>query len=280
MTPEPRNIFTVDVEDYFHPTEVQRHVPIDAWDSVPSRVEQTTRRFLRLLHRRHTRATFFVLGWVARKFPALVREIQRDGHEIACHSFAHQLVYALGPDAFRRDTLDAVDAIASASGAPPRAYRAPSFSITADSPWALDTLVQCGFTHDSSVFPVRHERYGIPGFSRRATTVATPSGPILEVPLATVELRPGAAAPVAGGAYLRLLPYRYTAAGLRRLNREGAPACIYTHPWEIDPDQPRLARGFASRLRTYGGLSGMEAKLDRLLAEFSFDSLGAVFPRS
>lgn len=279
MTPDLRNIFTVDVEDYFHPTEVQKNVPLDQWDSLPSRVEQTTRRFLRLLDRHHARGTFFILGWVAQKFPALVREIQKDGHEIGCHSHHHQLVYDLGPDAFRRDTMAAVDAIASAAGVTPRCYRAPSFSITAATPWALDILVQCGFTHDSSIYPVRHERYGIPGFSRLATTaLTTPSGPIVEVPLATVELRPGADAPVAGGAYLRLLPYRYTAAGVRRLNREGAPACIYTHPWEIDPDQPRLARGFISRLRTYTGLGGMEAKLDRLLSDFSFDTLGSVFP--
>jgi polysaccharide deacetylase family protein (PEP-CTERM system associated) len=143
--------------------------------------------------------------------------------------------------------------------------------------WALEVLVECGFTHDSSIYPIMHDRYGIPGFGRHAQTLDTPAGSILEIPVATVVLSKRQVAPVGGGGYLRLLPYRYTAAGIRRVNEEeGKPACIYFHPWELDPDQPRLASGMVSRARTYRGLEGMVQKLERLLKEFSFSSLVAV----
>jgi polysaccharide deacetylase family protein (PEP-CTERM system associated) len=271
------NVMSVDVEDYFHPTEVQAHLGPSSWDSLPSRVESATMRTLDLLEEHKTSSTFFVLGWVAERYPHLIRSIAAAGHEIGCHSYAHQLVYDLTPAEFRKDTLRAVEVIEAACGVRPRAYRAPSYSITKRSLWALEILADCGFTHDSSIYPIAHDRYGIPGFERHTQILHTPAGPICEMPVATASLGSGRIAPVGGGAYLRLLPYRYTAAGIRRVNeREGMPACIYLHPWELDPEQPRLARSSISRFRTYAGLRSMAGKLSRLLSEFSFSTLTAV----
>jgi polysaccharide deacetylase family protein (PEP-CTERM system associated) len=258
---------------------VQPFAPPGRWDSLPSRVEANTRLLLEILDRRRVRATFFVLGWVAERFPALVREIAAAGHQIGCHSYEHQLVYDLGPQRFREDTLLALDAIEAACGVRARAYRAPSYSITRASMWALDILAECGFTHDSSIYPVAHDRYGIEGFPRHAHRVETAYGPLVEAPAASVALTPHWVVPSGGGAYLRLLPYRYTAAGIRRLNRvERQPAIIYTHPWEFDPAVPRLAQGRLSRWRTYGGLAGVRAKFERLLDEFDFTSFDEVHP--
>jgi polysaccharide deacetylase family protein (PEP-CTERM system associated) len=273
------NVLSVDVEEYFHPTEVQPFVDPGRWGEYPSRIEAQTERILELFERRRAKATFFVLGWVAEHRGGVLRAIRSAGHEIACHSYAHRLVYSLGHTEFRRDTERAVAAIEDACGVRPTAYRAPSYSITRESLWALEVLAGCGFTHDSSIYPIAHDRYGIPGFDRHACILLTPSGPIEEVPVATARVWPGLVTPIGGGAYLRLLPYRYTAAGIRRLNREERkPACIYIHPWELDPSLPRLARGRVSRLRTYAGIEGMPGKLDRLLAEFQFASLREVHP--
>jgi len=273
------NALTIDLEEYFHPSEVQTSAGIDHWTVLPSRVAAQTKVILDLLDNRQVQATFFVLGWVAKNHPSIVREIVSRGHEIGCHSFAHQLVYNLTPQQFREDTRRAVGAIEDACGVSACAYRAPSFSITEKSWWALEILVECGFTHDSSIYPICHDRYGIPGFPRNSHTIQTPSGSITEIPIATVELSPGKFAPVGGGAYLRLLPYSYTAAGIRRINEhEKQPACIYFHPWELDPSQPRMARGFLPQLRTYTGLRSMAGKVDRLLSTFSFSSMGVVYP--
>jgi polysaccharide deacetylase family protein (PEP-CTERM system associated) len=214
---------------------------------------------------------------VARRHGRLLREIAAAGHEIASHGYRHRLVYEMSPAEFRRDTEDASCMIEDACGMRPRAYRAASYSITAEAWWAMEILAECGYTHDSSIYPIAHDRYGIPGYPRHAHVVTTPSGPILEVPIATALLSNGGVAPVGGGAYLRLLPYFYTAAGIRRINRiEGEPACVYFHPWELDASQPRLARGILSRFRTYAGIRGMPGKLDRLLSDFEFAGLSAV----
>jgi polysaccharide deacetylase family protein (PEP-CTERM system associated) len=274
-----RNIISIDVEEYFHPTEVQVAAPENQWGRLPSRVDGQTRQILDLLAEKNVRGTFFILGWVAERHPDLIRAIAAQGHEIACHSYSHRLVYHLTPSQFREDTVRAVSVIEDVAGVTPRAYRAPSYSITRESLWALEILVECGFTHDSSIYPIAHDRYGIRGFERHAHILQTPSGPIREVPIATVRLPGGRVAPIGGGGYLRLLPYRYTAAGIRRTNRvESQPACIYFHPWEIDPDQPRLASGSIARMRTYTGLRSMRGKLKRLLAEFRFSPLTAIHP--
>jgi polysaccharide deacetylase family protein (PEP-CTERM system associated) len=273
------NVLSVDVEEYFHPTEVQPFVDSSRWAEYPSRIEAQVERVLELFERRGAKATFFALGWVAEHHGSVLRAIRSAGHEIACHSYAHQLVYRLNPTDFQRDTERAVAAIEDACGVAPAAYRAPSYSITRDSLWALEVLAAGGFTHDSSIYPIAHDHYGIPGFNRHAHVILTPSGAIEEIPIATAKVWPGMVTPTGGGAYLRLLPYRYTAAGIRRINRdECKPACVYFHPWELDPDLPRLAHGRVSRLRTYAGIEKMRAKLDRLLAEFQFASLRQVHP--
>jgi len=273
------NILSVDVEEYFHPTEVQGATPFEHWASLPSRVERQTVQLLEVLERHDVRGTFFVLGWIAERHAALIRRIAAAGHELGCHSYAHRLVYELTPVEFGQDTRRAVKAIEDAAGVTPRIYRAPSFSITSQSYWALEILVECGFTHDSSIYPIQHDRYGIPGFGRHAQTLSTAAGPIMEVPAATVRLPGNRIAPVAGGGYLRLLPYRYTAAGIRRINQdERMPACVYLHPWEMDPAQPRLALAWSSRLRTQAGVRGMRSKVERLLRDFRFSTLGAVHP--
>lgn len=272
------NALTIDVEEYFHPTEVQKGIGIDSWPALPSRVETQTRRIIDLLAEKNTKATFFLLGWVAEHHPSVARAIVSAGHEVACHSYWHQLVYNLTPEEFRTDTRRAVAAIEDACGVSPRAYRAPSYSVVSKSLWALEILVEEGFTQDSSIYPISHDRYGIPGFRRHAHMLNTPSGPIQEIPIATALVSQDKLAPVGGGAYLRLLPYRYTAAGVRRVNvEEGERACIYFHPWEIDPEQPRIARGLISRLRTYSGLGSMYEKVSRLVTDFKFTTLSAAY---
>jgi polysaccharide deacetylase family protein (PEP-CTERM system associated) len=274
------NALTIDVEEYFHPAEIQASVGPEQWETLPSRVEDQVLQVLELLAQNRVTATFFILGWVAERHPRCVKAIVAAGHEIGCHSYAHQLVYRMTPSAFRRDTMRAVHAIEDACGVSPWIYRAPSYSITGKSLWALETLIECGFTHDSSIYPISHDRYGIPGFERHAHVIHTPSGPIHEIPAATVRIARNRVMPVGGGAYLRLLPYRYSSAGIRRLNREEEkPACIYFHPWEIDPDQPKLASGAIARLRTYSGMKGMAGKLDRLMSDFQFSTIGAVYGR-
>lgn len=272
------NSLTIDVEEYFHPTEVRRFVDPQEWTGLPSRVEQQTERILELLRGKNTKATFFVLGWVAKRHPKLLRSLVDEGHEIGCHSYAHELVYRLTPDGFRQDTMEAVSAIADAVGKRPRIYRAPSYSITAESLWALEILAECGFTHDSSIYPISHDRYGMPGTPRHMHVIETPAGAITEIPIATAQLPNKNVIPIGGGGYLRMLPYCYTAAGIRRVNaEERQPVCIYLHPWEIDPDQPRLASGRIARARTYFGLKGMFGKLERLVSEFQFSTLTSVY---
>jgi polysaccharide deacetylase family protein (PEP-CTERM system associated) len=272
------NALTVDVEEYFHPTEVQSGVTASQWGTLPSRVSDQVARILDLFEAHQATGTFFILGWVAQRRPAVIRAIAAAGHEVGCHSYHHRLVYALTPEEFRADTRQAVAAIEDACGVTPVAYRAPSYSITKESLWALEVLAEEGFTQDSSIYPIAHDRYGIPGANRHAHVIETPSGPIQEIPIGTVKLSNGRVAPIGGGGYLRLLPYRYTAAGIRRVNRdENQPVCLYFHPWEIDPDQPKLARGVIARGRTYIGVKGMIGKLDRLMTEFEFSSLGKVY---
>jgi polysaccharide deacetylase family protein (PEP-CTERM system associated) len=271
------NVLTVDVEEYFHPNEVQPYLDPTGWGSLPSRIDYQVSQVLDLFQEKATKATFFILGWVAEHHPRTVAAIAAAGHEIGCHSYAHELIYKQTPAQFRRDTERAVAAIENACGATPRVYRAPSYSITRESFWALEILVECGFTHDSSIYPIAHDRYGIPGFERHPHVIETPSGPIHEFPIATVQLGKDQIAPVGGGAYLRLLPCRYTRAGIRRVNREeGKPVCIYLHPWEMDPGQPHMARGMVARARTYTGIRGMSRKMSQLLAEFQFSTLTSV----
>jgi polysaccharide deacetylase family protein (PEP-CTERM system associated) len=273
------NALTVDLEESFHATEVQNSIGEKSRASLPSRIEFQLNKTLALLETKKVSATFLVLGCVAEHHPKLIRKIAVAGHEIGCHSYGHRLVYDLTPSEFRSDTRRAMHAIEDACGFTPRIYRAPSYSITQKSMWALEILIECGFTYDSSIFPISHDRYGIPGFDRRPHLIATPSGTIMEVPVATVSAARQNVLPIGGGGFLRLLPYRYFSAGIRRTNQtEKLPVCIYFHPWELDAEQERLPLGLISSLRTYTGLAGMQRKIERLLDEFEFSNMSAVYP--
>ena len=276
VQPTVLNAFTVDVEDYFQVSSFERVVVRSQWGEFESRVVANTQRLLDLLGSRGVRGTFFILGWVADRFPQLLRDIHAAGHELACHSYWHRLVYDQTADEFRSDLRRAKQAIEDAAGCPVTAYRAPSFSITRRSLWALEILVEEGFTLDSSVFPTRHDRYGIPGAEARLHRLQTPAGPIWEFPLAIRSLGPWQL-PVSGGGYFRLYPFAWTRWSLAGLNHMGRPFSFYVHPWEVDPQQPRIAGASRlSRFRHYVNLGTTESKLDRLLASFRFGTMAEV----
>jgi polysaccharide deacetylase family protein (PEP-CTERM system associated) len=272
------NALTIDVEDYFHPNAMDGAVSPADWDRLPPRVERNTLRLLDLLEAQHVHATFFVLGWVAERWPQLVVEIDRRGHEVASHGYAHRLVYRQEPSQFRADIKRGKAVLEDRLGAPVVGFRAASYSLIESTLWALDILIEEGFTWDSSIFPIRHDIYGIPGFSRIPVTIQRPGGAIVEIPATTVRFL-GRNWPVAGGGYFRLLPYSVTRRALRHLNRrEGIPAIVYLHPWEIDPQQPRLAAAATSRFRQYANLRVTETRLLRLLQEFRFGPIRAALP--
>jgi len=274
------NAMTIDVEDYFQVSAFDGAVSREAWDSHPLRVVANTRRLLGLFDEFGVKATFFVLGWVAERCPGLVAEIAAAGHELASHGHGHRLVYELTPDAFREDVRRAKRTIEDQSGQVVRGYRAPSYSITRQSLWALDVLLDEGYTYDTSIFPIRHDRYGIPDAPRHAHALRRSAGLLLEAPPSTVRVG-SVNLPVAGGGYFRLLPYRWTQWGIRRINRhEGQPAVFYLHPWEIDPDQPRIRASALSRFRHYRNLGQTEPRLRRLLSEFRFAPLARLVDRA
>jgi polysaccharide deacetylase family protein (PEP-CTERM system associated) len=269
------NSLTVDVEDYFQTEAMSAVVSRDQWNHMPTRVDRNTKLLFDLLATHNVRATFFFLGWVAEKFPVLVREAVRRGHEVGCHSYWHRLVYRCTPDEFRKDTCRAKQAIEDAGGVPVLGYRAPNFSFIKGTEWAPEILASLGFKYDSSVYPVRHDIYGNAGAPRLPCRIA--HGALMEFPIATITLVKNNF-PVGGGAYLRILPYRYTSWGLSQLNRVDAlPAVVYIHPWEIDSGQPRLPARASSRLRQYTGLRTTARKLERLLADFRFAPIKEVF---
>jgi polysaccharide deacetylase family protein (PEP-CTERM system associated) len=263
------NALTVDVEDYFHVSVFDGIVPRHQWDRLESRVCRNTDRLLEIFGDVDVRATFFVLGWVAERFPDLVRRISAAGHEIASHGYAHRLVYDQSPSEFRADVRRAKALLEAASGQVIRGFRAPSYSITPRSLWALDILIEEGHRYDASIFPILHDRYGIPVSSRRPYRVERQSGAIIEFPASTVRLGPSNL-PIGGGGYFRILPYPWTRWGISRLNAAEEPAIFYLHPWEIDPDQPRLPVGRLGRFRHYRNLHKTEGRLRALLREFSF----------
>ena len=270
------NVLTIDVEEYFHPNAMDAAVSPEQWEALPHRVEANTHRMLDLLSEYGVRATFFVLGWVAERWPGLVKEIARRNHEVACHGYAHRLVYKLGPAGFRDDVARGKCVLEECLGAPVTGFRAASYSIIASTLWALEILVEEGFTYDSSIFPIRHDLYGIPGFNRFPVTVRCAAGDIVEIPPSTVRVW-GGNWPVAGGGYFRLLPYWVTSRSIRRINtHDGYAAMVYVHPWEIDIDQPRLGAKATSRFRQYTNLRATEPRLRRLLSEFRFAPIAEV----
>jgi polysaccharide deacetylase family protein (PEP-CTERM system associated) len=276
VTEDMRNALTVDLEDYYHVTAFADRVSPDEWGSYASRVESNTQHLLDLFAACRCSATFFTLGWVAERYSALLRGIIEVGHEIACHSHSHRLVYSLSREEFREDTRKAKCALEDACGRAVVGYRAPSFSITSESLWAFEILAELGFRYDSSVFPVRHPNYGIPRSPRFPYVVQTPAGDVVEFPLATLAVN-GRRSPFGGGAYLRFLPEWYTRWAIGYVNsKEAIPVCVYLHPWEIDPHQPKMRGSLLARIRHYVGLGTTERKLTNLLRGIEFRGLGRI----
>ncbi|AOY90149.1 polysaccharide deacetylase [Marinobacter salinus] len=266
---------SIDVEDYFHVAALSGVISPDQWDSLPSRVEQNTERLLSLFDRHGVKATFFVLGWVAERFPDLIRKLSDHGHEIASHGYSHQLIYNQSPEVFREETLRSKGILEDITGNAVDGYRAASYSITRQSLWALDILSEAGFTWDSSIFPIRHDRYGIPDSPRAPYSIETANGNIIrEFPLTTAQIM-GLSIPAAGGGYFRQFPYPVFRYLFRNASGFGErPQMFYLHPWEIDPDQPRYSNAsWFSRFRHYTNLDLCYGRLERLLRDFRFGTV-------
>lgn len=270
------NALSVDVEDWFQVGAFENVIAKADWDRLPQRVERNADAVLSLFDEAGAKATFFTLGWVAERHPALIRRIVAAGHEIASHGWDHDRVFTLTAEAFRADLRRAHAAIADAAGVAPTGYRAPSFSIDARTPWAHAVLAEEGYRYSSSVAPVAHDHYGWPEAPRFAYRPLADS-PLIELPVTTVELA-GRRLAAGGGGFFRLLPYRFSSWAIGRVNRaEGRPAIFYFHPWEIDPGQPRVAGApLRSRLRHYSRLSAMRPKLLKLLRDHRWTRTDAV----
>lgn len=274
------NAFSIDVEDYFQVAALASAVEFSSWSEREPRVERNTDLILELLAQSGVRGTFFVLGWIAERHPGLVRRIAAGGHEIASHGWSHRLIYEQSPQEFRAETERSKQLLEDLAGCAVTGYRAASFSITARSLWALDVLIDAGFEYDSSIFPIRHDRYGIPGAAPRPSLVSAPSGRrIVEFPMSAADFL-GLKVPVSGGGYFRILPYWLTRSGLRQINRAGSPFTFYLHPWELDPAQPRFEVKWFSRFRHYTNLHRTESRLRALLGQFAFAPMREVLARS
>jgi polysaccharide deacetylase family protein (PEP-CTERM system associated) len=274
--PASAHIFSVDVEDYFQVVAFERIVDRASWGRYPSRVEANTDRLLELLDRRGVRGTFFTLGWVALRFPGLVRRIAAQGHEVASHGQLHRRVTTLTPDEFRADIRESKAALEDASGQPCLGFRAPSFSIIPRTAWALDILIEEGYRYDSSLFPIRRPDYGFPDALPQPFRLSCASGTLLELPLATMHLA-GFRLPAAGGGYLRQFPYGAIRRAFAQWEARGVSAMFYIHPWEYDPEQPRLRCGALTALRHYRNLDRTWPRMERLLGEFKFTSAAERF---
>lgn len=263
-----RHAFTVDVEDWYQAIPAAPEVRAAARPRLPRAMDT----LLELLDRHGVKGTFYWLGPPAVEHPELLRRTAEAGHEIGCHGWSHDLIYTMTPERFREETRRAVDAITAVTGAPVTTYRAAYFSITRQSLWALDVLAELGFRCDSSIFPVRNWRYGIPDWEPRTSVVQTQAGPITEVPITTRRVL-GRNLPASGGAYLRIYPYAVTRANFRAAQAEGRPVVFYIHPWELDPDHPRVPFPWKPRLTHYANLRSTVPKLERLLRDFAFTTL-------
>jgi polysaccharide deacetylase family protein (PEP-CTERM system associated) len=271
------NALTIDVEDYYHVAALASVIRFEDWERCESRVERNVSRLLDLLDEHGAKATFFVLGWVAERYPHLVPAIHSRGHEVASHGYAHQLIYTQTPGKFREETRRSKHLLEDAIGQPILGYRAASYSITKESLWALEILQDEGFRYDSSIFPIHHDRYGIPGAPRFCHIVKGQRGAgLVEFPPSTVRVA-RVNLPIAGGGYFRIFPYAFTRWGIRRINtKEHQPAIVNLHPWEIDPGQPRIRVHPAARFRQYFNLEKTEQRLIRLLRDFRFGTVSAV----
>jgi polysaccharide deacetylase family protein (PEP-CTERM system associated) len=266
---------TIDVEDYYHVSAFGKVISPDQWDQWPSRVVNNTEKLLSLFDRKNIKATFFVLGWVAERHPELIQKIHQQGHEIASHGYSHQLIYKQTPEVFREETAKSKQILEDLIQTPVTGYRAASYSITRQSLWALDILGDLGFTWDSSIFPVHHDRYGIPDSPREPYKIITTNGhSITEFPLTTAKVF-GQSVPAAGGGYFRQYPYQLSRWLFDRASlKQTRPQMFYLHPWEIDPEQPKIPdAGWLSNFRHYTNLHRCEARLEQLLDDFNFSSV-------
>ncbi len=261
--------FTVDVEEYFQVSAMEPHVPRSAWESIESRIDVGMERLLGLLERHDARGTFFVLGWLAERRPDVARAIVDAGHELASHGWDHARVTTITPEQFRESVRRSKAVLEQIGGVEVTGFRAPSFSIVPGLEWALDVLVEEGYTYDSSLFPVARRGYGYPAGGRDPYWIDCPSGTLIEIPPATLR-RFGMNLPAAGGGYLRLLPLGLTRAAVVAAERRNAPATLYIHPWELDPAQPRLAVPWTTAIRHYRGLEQTEHRLEQLLAAYTY----------
>ncbi|MCS7101001.1 MAG: DUF3473 domain-containing protein [Burkholderiaceae bacterium] len=269
------NALTIDVEDYFQVWALSPYIDRARWEQMPCRVERNVERLLQMLQEHRARATFFTLGWIAQRYPGVVRSIVAAGHELASHGYAHLRANEQSPAEFKADIERAKAVLEDVAGVPVRGYRAPSFSIGKGNLWAFDAIAAAGYRYSSSVYPVRHDHYGIPDAPR--TPHRLDNG-LIEIPVTTAVVF-GRNVPAGGGGYFRLLPYRVSRWLIRQVNeRERRPAIFYMHPWEIDPAQPRVARvGLKTRFRHYVNLHRTEARLKRLLSDFRWDTVTSAF---
>lgn len=269
------NALTIDVEDYFQVSALASHFPKDVWNTTPCRVERNVDRILEMLAQSGARGTFFTLGWIAERYPELVRRIAAEGHELASHGYAHERASDQSPEAFLADIKLAKVVLEDIAGCAVRGYRAPSFSVGLSNPWAHGCIEEAGYAYSSSVYPVKHDHYGVPDAPRFPYMVGAG---LVEIPITTVR-RFGRNWPVGGGGYFRLLPYPVSAWGIRKVNQEDRkPAIFYFHPWEIDPGQPVVREASAkARFRHYVNLAQTEARLQRLLQDFSWGRMDEVF---
>ncbi len=269
------NALSVDVEDYFQVSAMAPYIARSDWDAIPCRVERNVDRLLALFQQNNAQATFFVLGWIAERYPAMVRRIAASGHEVASHGYAHLRATEQSPDDFLADIVRAKKILEDIAAVAVLGYRAPSFSVGKVNPWAFDSIARAGYRYSSSVYPVKHDHYGIPDaprFPYRSREA------LVEIPITTVRVL-GRNLPAGGGGYFRLAPYALSSWAIRRVNeREGRPAIFYLHPWEIDPEQPRVREaGLKTRFRHYLNLKRMESRLARLTSEFRWGRIDRAF---
>jgi polysaccharide deacetylase family protein (PEP-CTERM system associated) len=271
------HFFTVDVEEYFQVRALESAIKRTDWASQPSRLERSIDALLDTLERHEARGTFFVLGWIARHRPHVVRAIADAGHEIASHGFWHERVTTLDPEAFREDVCTSKRVLEDLISAPVIGYRAPNFSIVPGLEWAFDVLAEEGYRYDSSLFPVRRRGYGYPNSGSAPHVRQVSGGTLAEFPLATTSIL-GYPVPAAGGGYLRHFPLAVVQRAFREATSRAEPATFYIHPWELDPEQPRLPVSMLNRVRHYRGLGDTLNRIDKLLHEFRFDTLDSYLP--
>lgn len=266
------HLFSIDVEEHFQVSAFERFVPRSAWESQPSRVAGNTHRLLDLLAEHQATATCFTLGWVAERCPSLIRRMVAEGHELGSHSWSHSRVTALTQAEFREEVRRSKATLEAVGGAPVRGFRAPSFSIVPGVEWAFDVLLEEGYEYDSSLFPIRRPGYGYPSAPSEPHQLVRPGGTLLELPMTTLKVGP-VRIPAAGGGYLRQFPFPLIRSAFRQHQARGVPGMFYVHPWEVDPDQPRLAVGWLAGVRHYRGLGQTMGRLRALLQEFRFTSV-------